>query len=215
VTGRLIAWLVFVSGYTVLAYVGRAAGGEPARDALFRYDVAIAGLVQYAITLAVVLWITRGAAQTDMLALRAPRSVSRAIGLSVLVLIGVYVLGATLEPVLHAGREQGLTPSGWESDRAGGFVANFVVVAVVAPIVEELVVRGAGYSLLMPFGATLAVIGTGIAFGLVHGLVYGFVILAAFGVGLALLRNRTNSLYPCIAVHALFNSVALIVSVTT
>ena len=34
---------------------------------------------------------------------------------------------------LEAGKEQGLVPDGWDSGRAAPFVANFVVVAGVAP----------------------------------------------------------------------------------
>jgi membrane protease YdiL (CAAX protease family) len=184
-------------------------------DSLYRTDIAVAGLVQYAITLAIILWITRGPDRRDMLGLRAPVSIAKAAGYAVLLIVGIYVFSAVLEPFLHPGREQGLTPDDWEPDRAGGFAANFFVVAVVAPVVEELMFRGAGYSLMLPFGAAVAIIGTGAAFGLVHGLVYGFVILAAFGVGLAWLRRRTNSVYPCIVVHALFNTVALVVAVTT
>ena len=47
-----------------------------------------------------------------------------------------------------------------------------------------------------------------------HGLVAGLVVLSVFGIGLAWLRAKTDSVYPCIAVHALFNAVALIVAVT-
>jgi membrane protease YdiL (CAAX protease family) len=215
VTGRLAAWLVVVGAYVALAYANRASGGDPPDDALYRTDVAVGGLVQYAITLAIVLWITRGPARRDMLGLRAPTSVAGAVGYAALLIVGIYVLSAILEPFLHPGREQGLTPDSWEPDRAWGFAANFVVVALVAPVVEELMFRGAGYSLLLPFGAAAAILGTGIAFGLVHGLIYGFVILAAFGIGLAWLRHRTRSVYPCIAVHALFNAVALVVAVST
>lgn len=214
-TGRLTAWLVFVAGYVALAYTDRASGGDPPSDALYRTEVAVAGLVIYGLTLAVALWLTRGPARRDMLGLRAPRSIGGAVGYALLVIVGIYILSLGLEPVLHAGEEQGLTPDEWEPDRAWGFAANFLVVALVAPVVEELMFRGAGYSLLLPFGAAVAILGSGIAFGLVHGLVYGLVILAAFGIGLAWLRRRTGSIYPCIAVHALFNAVAMVLSVTT
>ena len=40
-------------------------------------------------------------------------------------------------------------------------------------------------------------------------------ILVALGVGLAYLRARTDSLYPCFIVHALFNAIALTLAVTT
>lgn len=214
-SGRLGAWLVLVAGYVLLAYGSRASEGSPPDDVLYRYGTAVAGAVQYAITLLIVLWIARGPQLRDLLGLHAPRSWWRAIGASLLVVMGVYVLMLVTEPFLHAGEEQGLTPPGWDSSRAGAYAANAVVIAVVAPVVEELMFRGAGYSLLLPFGRALAILATGVAFGLVHGLVYGFVVLAAFGTALAWLRARTASVYPPIAVHSLFNSVALILAVTT
>lgn len=212
---RLVVWLALVGAYSLLAYASRASGGDLPDDLLYRYSTAIAGVVQYGIVLAIVLWITRGPDQRDLLALRPPSSWPRAAGLSLVVIGGVYLLTGVLEPFLHAAEEQGLTPDQWQPDRATAFAVNFVVIALVAPTVEELMFRGAGYSLLVPFGQALAIVAVGVLFGLVHGLVAGFVILAAFGAGLAWLRARTSSVYPCIAVHSLFNGVALIVSVTT
>jgi membrane protease YdiL (CAAX protease family) len=214
-TGRLIAWLVFVSLFIAIAYASRAAGGEPPDDLLYRYSTAVGGLVQYAIVLAIVLWITRGPQQRDLLALHAPRSWGKAIRSSLVVIVGIYVVTAVLEPFLHAGDEQGLTPPSWDPDRAWPYAVNFIVIAGVTPIVEELMFRGAGYSLLVRFGQVVAIAVVGVTFGLVHGLVYGLAILTVFGVGLAWLRARTGSVYPCIAVHSLFNSVALVVAVTT
>jgi CAAX protease family protein len=212
-TSRLVAWLAFVGAFITLAYAGRASEGKPDNDVLYEYGTAVAGLVQYAIVLAIVLWITRGQ-RRELLALRAPRSWSAAAGWSLAVIVGIYVLIAVLEPYLNAGDEQGLTPPGWEPDRAWAYAVNALVIAGVTPIVEELTFRGAGYSLLAPFGQTIAILVVGVTFGLVHGLVYGLVILAAFGIALAWLRARANSVYPCIAVHALFNAVALVVAVT-
>jgi membrane protease YdiL (CAAX protease family) len=214
-TGRLVAWLVFVGAFIAIAYASRAAGGEPPDDLLYKYSTAVGGLVQYAIVLAIVLWITRGPRQRDLLALRAPRTWGGAVKSSILVILGIYAVTAVLEPFLNAGEEQGLTPPGWDPDRAWAYVANFVVIAGVTPIVEELMFRGAGYSLLARFGQVIAILVVGVTFGLVHGLVNGLAILTVFGIGLAWLRARTASVYPCIAVHSLFNSVALVVAVTT
>jgi len=61
----------------------------------------------------------------------------------------------------------------------------------------------------------LAIVGTGVLFGLAHGLVEALPILVALGIGLAFLRARTDSLYPGFAVHALFNAIALTLAVTT
>src|SRR5262245_14076653 len=213
-TGRLIAWLVFVGAFIAIAYSSRAAGGEPDEDVLYKYGTAVAGLVQYAIVLLIVLWITRGPQQRDLLALRAPRSWGAAMGWSLLVLFAIYVVSAVAEPFLDPGEEQGLTPDSWEPAHARAYAVNFVVIAGVAPIVEELMFRGAGYSLLARFGRIVAIVVTGVSFGLIHGLVEGLLILAAFGIGLAWLRAKTASVYPCIAVHSLFNAIALVVAVT-
>ncbi len=214
-TGRLIAWLVFVGAFIAIAYASRTAGGEPPDDLLYKYSTAVAGLVQYAVVLAIVLWITRGPLQRDLLALRAPRSWGGAVKSSLVVIVGIYAVSAVLEPFLNAGEEQGLTPPGWDPDRAWAYAVNFIVIAGVTPIVEELMFRGAGYSLLARFGQVVAILVVGVTFGLVHGLVYGLAILTVFGIGLAWLRARTASAYPCIAVHSLFNAVALVVAVTT
>jgi membrane protease YdiL (CAAX protease family) len=82
-------------------------------------------------------------------------------------------------------------------------------VTTLAPIVEEMTFRGLGVTLFLRFGRWAAILATGIWFALVHGLVEGFPILAAFGVALAYLRTQTRSIYPAILLHAAFNGFAL------
>jgi membrane protease YdiL (CAAX protease family) len=91
---------------------------------------------------------------------------------------------------------------------------NAALIAGVTPVVEELMFRGAGYSLLAPFGRVVAILVVGVTFGLVHGLVYGLAALTVFGIGLAWLRAKTESVYPCIVIHCLFNTAALVYAVT-
>ena len=126
-----------------------------------------------------------------------------------------FVVAAALEPFLHGEDEQGLTPDSWDSARAAQYLVNAVGIAGVAPVAEELLFRGLGFSLLSRFGTVAAVVLVGVAFGLWHGLVYALPVLALFGAGLAYLRARSGSIYPCIALHALFNGIALVASVTT
>lgn len=212
--GRLIAWLALVGALAALAYVGRAAEGDPAEDVLYQYETAIASAILYGLVLAIVLLLCRGASARDLLALRRPQSWKRA-GLISLAIFGIMlVLGAALDPFLDAGEEQGLTPETWDADRAGAFAANAVVVAGMAPIVEELTYRGLGFSLLARFGQTAAILLVGIAFGLGHGLVVALPILTAFGIGLAYLRSRTGSIYPSIALHSVFNALSLALALT-
>jgi membrane protease YdiL (CAAX protease family) len=159
-----------------------------------------------------VLAITRP--EWRLLALRRP-TFRRLIPTVVVVFVAVYAASAIVSAYTDPGREQGLTPDHWDSRRAVQFAINFLVFVAVAPVVEELTFRGLGYSLLEPLGRTAAVLWVGLAFGLAHGLVEGLPILIVFGAGLAFLRARTTSVCPGIAVHAAFNAIALIVSVTT
>jgi membrane protease YdiL (CAAX protease family) len=212
--GRLVAWLALVAGLAALAYIGRAEGGDPPEDVLYQYDTAVGSAILYGLVFAVVLLLCRGASASELLALRRPRSWKRAALISLAIFVLMLVLGGILDPFLDAGEEQGLTPEEWESDRAGAFAANAVVVAGMAPIVEELMYRGLGYTLLARFGTTAAILLVGIAFGLGHGLVIALPILTAFGIGLAYLRSRTDSVYPPIVLHSIFNGLSLALALT-
>ncbi|MFI5302171.1 MAG: CPBP family intramembrane glutamic endopeptidase, partial [Polyangiales bacterium] len=119
-----------------------------------------------------------------------------------------------IDPLLHGGREQGLTPTGWQPRHAGAYAANFVVIAAVAPVVEELLFRGLGFSLFERFGRWQAILTIGIAFGLYHGLVQALPELALFGCALAWLRSKTASVFPGMLLHGTFNAIALIAAVT-
>jgi CAAX protease family protein len=212
--GRLTAWIVLVSLLALLGYASRAAGGKPPKDAAYQYSTAVSGFVQYAIILAVVLAIARPEWRR-LFALRAPTSWRRTIGTAAVVLVAVYVTSGIVSAFTNPGREQGLTPQQWDPDRATQFAVNFAVFVLVAPLVEELTFRGLGYSLLEPLGRLPAILWIGLAFGLGHGLVEALPILIVFGAGLAFLRARTGSVFPGIVLHAAFNAIALIVSVTT
>jgi membrane protease YdiL (CAAX protease family) len=209
--GKLAWWWILVGMLAVLAYAGRASGGKPPEDALYQWGTAFFAAVVYAAVLGLLLLIARG--ESGLFALRPPRSWARALGWAFLVFVLVLAIGAALDPFLDAGEEQGLTPSNWDADRAAPFFANAVVIAGLAPVVEELTYRGLGFSLLRPYGAASAIIGVGLAFGLAHGLIEALPILALFGIGLAWLRERTESVYPPILLHAAFNGFALAVSV--
>ena len=213
--GKLYGWLAFVGVFATINYASRFVPSKPDRNVLYTWSAAIGGLVQMGIILAIVLAIARDRPKDEYLGLRRPSSWGLAAGLMVLVLIGVFVLSAILSPLLHPGEEQGLVPKTWHPDEAAPFVANFIVVCLVAPVVEELTFRGLGYRLLEPLGRWTAILLVGLLFGLAHGLVEALPILAAFGAGLAYVRMRTGSVYPGMIVHAAFNSLVLIVAVAS
>jgi membrane protease YdiL (CAAX protease family) len=209
---RLVAWSALVGFLILISYAERVAGGKPADDVLYQYSTAIGSAFVYGVILVIVLAIA--GFRADLLGLRRPQSWPRALGLAAATLLATFVVLAFLEPLLHGGEEQGLTPPEWEPSHAGAYAANFIVVAAVAPFVEELTYRGLGYSLLEPYGRWFAILAVGILFGLSHGLVNALPELALFGCALAWIRARTNSVLPGMFVHGAFNAISLIAAVT-
>jgi membrane protease YdiL (CAAX protease family) len=209
----LAAWSAFVVAFASLSYAVRFTEGKPDTDVLYEWSTAANTLVQYAIIALIVYGIAGLGNRRQLLALRRPTSWWVALRVGVAVGIGIALLTGALGPVLHPGREQGITPDVWIPSHAAQYVVNGIVICIVAPFVEELAFRGLGYSLLVPYGRWTAIVVTGVAFGAAHGLVEAFPFLAAFGAGLAYLRSRVDSVYPGMIVHGAFNAIALGVAV--
>jgi membrane protease YdiL (CAAX protease family) len=97
-------------------------------------------------------------------------------------------------------------------EQIGTGVLSAALTCVVAPIGEEFLFRGYIFTALRNWrGPWTAAVLTGLLFGLVHvgsAPLLDLVPLAALGFGLCLLYRRTGSLYPCIVLHSLNNSVA-------
>jgi membrane protease YdiL (CAAX protease family) len=210
---RLVFWGIFVGLIALLNYVSRFAGNGKSNThvSVYSYSTFASGAVYYAISLGVVLLIARD--RFDLLALRRPlnwpRALALAAGVIAAVLIWEYLVSKVPLPE-SPGREQGLTDVHWEPSRAGAFAANFVLLAMIAPFVEELTFRGVGQSLLRFLGRWPSILLVGVAFGLAHGLLEALLVLVPFGIAVAWLRDQTNSVVPGMFVHALFNGAALI-----
>lgn len=215
VSGALIGWLAFVAIFSALNYTARFSGPSPPKDVAYRWESSIGALIQFAVVLAIVLLIARGRSKREFFALRRPTSWGLAAAISLVIVVAILLIAQALSPFADPEAEQGLIPTYWDPDRIAQFAAFAFAVTVVGPIVEELMFRGAGFSLLEPFGQWTAVIGSGVAFGLVHGLLEGLPIITAFGLGLAYLRSRTQSLYPCVLLHATFNAAGLALGLLT
>lgn len=213
-TSPLALWTSFVVVFAALSYGLRFSGGKPPKNLLYQWATVESSLVQYAVIALIVYGIAGLGRRRQLLALRRPTSWRRAFRIAMGVGLMMLVLAYALGPLLNPGREQGVTPDTWQPDHAAAYVANGVVICIVAPFVEELTFRGLGYSLLVRFGRWTAIILVGIAFGLAHGLVQAFPFLAALGAGLAYLRSRVDSVYPGMIVHGTFNAIALTVAVS-
>ena len=218
--GRLLAWTCLVGAIAALNYAARFSGSSGTsshtNNEVYSYATFAGGLVLYGLWLGIVIWIATP--RWDLLALRRPRSWLRAAGFAVGVVIAIYILEAVVSVIPlpeSPGKEQGMTPTHWEPSHAGAFAANLVLFALVAPLVEELTFRGLGQSLLAFLGRWPSILLVGLTFGLAHGLVEALLVLVPFGVALAWMRDRTDSVYPGMIVHGLFNGVALAVAVST
>jgi membrane protease YdiL (CAAX protease family) len=213
---RLILWGVFVGLIALINYAARFSGGSgggrgTSHQEVYSYSTFAGGAILYAVWLGIVLLIVKG--RFDLLALRSPRRLGAAFGLAVAVVVSIFVWEAVISalPLPESpGKEQGITNVPWEPAHAGAFAANLVLFAVIAPFVEELTFRGAGQSLLAFLGRWWSIILVGVAFGLAHGLVEALLVLVPFGIALAWLRDRTDSVVPGMFVHGLFNAAALI-----
>lgn len=212
---RLVAWILFVGLIAALNYASRFSGGSgtsrgASREDIYSYSFFVGGTIIYAVWLGIVLLIAVD--RFDLLALRPAGSWKRSLKLGAVVIVGILVwesVASYLPLPQSPGKEQGITNVHWEPAHAGSFAANFVLFAVVAPFVEELTFRGVGQSLLGFLGRVPSILLIGIAFGLAHGLVEALIVLVPFGMGLAWLRDRTNSVLPGMIVHGLFNAAAL------
>lgn len=79
---------------------------------------------------------------------------------------------------------------------------------VIAPVAEEIIFRGYLYPVVKRYTEpVMAALFTGVIFGAIHGNVWAVIPLAIFGVLLAVLYEKSGSIWACILCHALFNGI--------
>lgn len=183
----LVGDLVFDLAFVGAALYFAAVGGRPrARDFGFRR-------VQPALAVGAVL----------------------AVGVSYYTLTAIYAAVSKLHGNDKLPSELGAGKS------TAALVGAGIFVCVVAPIAEEFFFRGFLFGVLRrmrvkvggrDLGTLLAAVITGILFGLAHtgsASSQYLVPLGLLGFGLCLVRWWTGSLYPCMALHSINNSLAL------
>ena len=135
----------------------------------------------------------------------------RAVGFIALTYAAFFVFAVVWGAIAESPKEELLKQLGTEKNTAL-LIASALLTCVVAPICEEFLFRAYIFAALRNWRGTMpAAIITGILFGGVHATsapVVDLVPLAFLGFALCLLYQRTRSLYPCIAVHAINNSFA-------
>jgi membrane protease YdiL (CAAX protease family) len=144
-----------------------------------------------------------------------------ALAACVLAAVAYYVATAVYASLLHLSGSDKLPSELGAGRSTAALVATAAFVCVVAPIAEEFFFRGFFFGALRQMrivlvgrnvGTWVAAIITGILFGLAHtgSASSQFLIPLGFlGFVLCLVRWRTGSLYPCIALHSFNNALAL------
>jgi uncharacterized protein len=140
-----------------------------------------------------------------------------AIGWMAVAFFGFYVFTLIWVSILGADTDDTKLPDELGvKDSTFALLAVAFLVSVVAPIAEEFFFRGFFFTALRSWkGLWPAAILTGLVFGAIHlgSAEAAFLLpLGFFGFCLCLLYHRTGSLYPCIALHCLNNSLAFGVS---
>jgi len=155
-----------------------------------------------------------GAVHPSQFGLLAPRSLWRAIGLIVAAGVLFTLVSDVYFVAAHStGQEKSFVKSIGGNAGTLGVLAVCGLTTVVAPICEEFLFRGFMFRALANWhGPWLAAAITAILFGLVHGLsapAIDLAPLAFLGFVLCALYYLSGSLYPCIALHAINNALAL------
>ena len=137
------------------------------------------------------------------------------VGWAVLGLSAFYVFAALYTAIVQPDVEQTVAQDlGADEGTLGMIAAGFMVICV-APVAEEFFFRGFFYRALRSrYSVLAAALIDGILFGIIHwdlSSADGLLIippLAALGFMFCLVYERTGSLYPVIALHALNNAIA-------
>jgi membrane protease YdiL (CAAX protease family) len=211
----LAAWLALAALQVGLAILGAivASSESSISEPLYEYETAFGGAVVYLILIGLTLLIARLYADPgEALGLRSFALRWVWIALGVVLLAGVVTAVIAYTFGVDPGEEQGLLPDTWQPEKAGAIAANAAVIAGIGPLAEELFFRGLGVRALAVIGSVGAVVGSGLVFGLAHGLLTGFVPLALFGIGLAWVRLRSTSVWPGVVAHCAYNGAALLLA---
>jgi membrane protease YdiL (CAAX protease family) len=209
------AFICVLVAQTVAAVVIELTGGDVA--GLTDSDAATIGFtVVLDVTLivcavAVVRWLADRRPTPATFGLRVP-AWRPALGWTLAVYAGFWVCAVIVGLAFGQPDEQDIVTDLKAEDSVTVLVAFGLMTCLVAPLAEEFFFRGFLFRVLHEkTGAVVAVLVTGIAFGLVHlpsGDWIGAIVLSLFGMGLCILLLCTSSLLPCVMLHAFHNSIS-------
>lgn len=89
---------------------------------------------------------------------------------------------------------------------------NFIVMVVLAPIVEELICRKWIIDRLLPYSEVLALVTSGLLFGLIHGNFYQFFYATLLGLLFGAVYIKTGNIFHTMLMHAIINFTGSIIA---
>jgi len=205
-----IAWSILAALFIAFSFIGNAISDEDTSDVFYDSTFALTTIVYYAVLVGLTFLIGLGYRPTSpAIGLNPFRW--KWLGIAVGLIIGVLIVAAALEPLLHGGRDQGLSPDEWQPEHAGAFLLNGIVVSTIVPFTEELFFRGLGVRALRFLGGMTAVVITGAVFGLSHGILGALPPLVLFGIAMGWVRLRSDSVWPGVFAHGLYNGLGVLI----
>jgi membrane protease YdiL (CAAX protease family) len=214
----LTGLVVGVFGSVVVAGIGAAAGSSKSTPAVNLISDLVFD-VGFVITALYFASLRRRPRPEDFGYRRIPLILG--IGACLVGGIGYYIVTAVYQSLVHLHGSDKLPQSLGVGSSTAALAGAAVFVCVVAPIAEEFFFRGFIFGALRRWsvvieghdiGVWLAAAVTGVLFGLAHtgsAASQYLIPLGFLGFVLCLVRWQTGSLYPCMALHAINNSLAL------
>jgi uncharacterized protein len=156
------------------------------------------------------LKLSLGHAGPAELGLRRLRRIGPAVRAAAVVYVGFWVATFVLSQLFGNPPDQELVTQIKHEQTTSVLVVFAVMTCFVAPVAEEIFFRGFMFRV---FRARLGTVGGALLCGAVFGLVHApapvidLVALGVLGLGLCFLYARVQSIIPCMALHALNNSI--------
>ena len=213
-------WLIIAAPLVAqFAFAGVAAGvlrslglisGDSAT--LTSLPQALVLLGAYVVLLVAILLAARALGEPrEVLALRRV-PFARGAAMAGAGLVAGIVIALALEPIFHGQASQRIDAGALDSPAAViALVISLFTIVVAAATCEELYFRGLLYGRLdARLGAASAIVGSAGLFGLVHFEPNAFPTLFGLGLVLGVVRWRSGSVAPGIAIHAANNILAAV-----
>jgi membrane protease YdiL (CAAX protease family) len=215
----LVGLVVGLLGSVVVAGVGAAAGSTHTTPAVSLISDLVFDLAFVVTALYFASTTSRRLRPSDF----GYRRIRVSIGIAAFVAAGAgyLIVTAIYQAIVKLHGSDKLPSNLGINTSTAALVGAAIFVCVVAPICEEFFFRGFIFGALRRWhvsvhghqiGTWLAAIETGILFGLAHtgsAAAQYLIPLAFLGFVLCIVRWKTRSLYPCMALHSVNNSIAL------